>query len=64
VSHAGARRRIVSLVALAIAVAAPYVLWVSGLWRWIYAVTAMVSIYFDVFVGVIQAFQKIGRPLS
>jgi hypothetical protein len=50
---------VVSLVALAIAVAALYIFQVSGMWRWIYAVTAMVAIYFDVFVGVIQAFQKI-----
>jgi hypothetical protein len=51
---------IVSLVALAIALAALYVFHVSGMWRWIYAVTAMVAIYLDVFVGVVQAFQKIG----
>jgi len=51
---------VVSLVALAIAVAALYVFHVSGPWRWIYAVTAMAAIYLDVFVGVIQAFQKIG----
>jgi len=51
---------VVSLVALAIAVAALYVFRVSGVWRWIYAITAMAAIYFDVFVGVIQAFQKIG----
>jgi len=51
---------VVSLVALAIAVAALYVFRVSGPWRWIYAVTAMAAIYLDVFVGVIQAFQKIG----
>jgi hypothetical protein len=51
---------VVSLIALAIALAALYVFHVSGVWRWIYAVTAMVAIYLDVFVGVIQAFQKIG----
>jgi hypothetical protein len=51
---------IVSLVALAIALAALYVFHVSGVWRWIYAVTAMTAIYLDVFVGVVQAFQKIG----
>src|ERR1700726_2829428 len=51
---------IVSLVALAIAVAALYVFHVAGVWRWIYAVTAMAAIYLDVFVGVVQAFQKIG----
>jgi hypothetical protein len=51
---------IVSLVALAIALAALYVFHVFGMWRWIYAVTAMIAIYLDVFVGVVQAFQKIG----
>jgi hypothetical protein len=51
---------IVSLVVLAIALAALYVFHVSGMWRWIYAVTAMAAIYLDVFVGVVQAFQKIG----
>jgi hypothetical protein len=50
---------IVSLVILAIAVIALYVLHLKGLWRWIYVVTAMIAIYFDCFVGVIQAFQKI-----
>src|ERR1700730_3152708 len=39
---------IVSLVALAIAVAALYVFHVAGVWRWIYAVTAMAAIYLDV----------------
>jgi hypothetical protein len=51
---------IVSLLALAIAVAALYVFHVAGAWRWIYAVTAMAAIYLDCFVGVVQAFQKIG----
>jgi hypothetical protein len=51
---------IVSLVALAIALAALYVFRVSGVWRWIYVVTAMAAIYLDCFVGVVQAFQKIG----
>jgi len=51
---------VVSLVALAIAVAALYVFHVRGIWRWIYAVTAIAAIYLDVFVGVIQSFQKIG----
>ena len=51
---------IVSLVALAIALAALYLFHVSGVWRWIYVVTAMAAIYLDCFVGVVQAFQKIG----
>jgi len=31
----------------------------SGAWRWIYVVTAMVSLYLNVFVLVIQAFLKV-----
>ena len=50
---------IISLVILAVALIALYVLHLKGLWRWIYVVTAMIAIYFDCFVGVIQAFQKI-----
>jgi hypothetical protein len=31
----------------------------SGAWRWIYVVTALLSLYFNVFVLVIQSFLKI-----
>jgi hypothetical protein len=31
----------------------------SGAWRWIYVLTAMISLYFNVFVLVIQSFLKI-----
>lgn len=51
---------ILSLVLLAIAVFALYVKHLQGAWRWIYIVTAMVSLYFNVFVLVIQSFLKIG----
>jgi hypothetical protein len=50
---------ILSLVLLAVAVIALYFLQLKGLWRWIYVVAAMIAIYFDCFVGVIQSFQKI-----
>lgn len=50
---------VVSLVVLAVAVFALYVLKLGGIWRWIYVVAALIAIYFDCFVGVIQAFQKI-----
>ena len=50
---------IISLVALAIAIIALYVLHLKGPWRWIYVVTAMIAIYLNCFVGVIQSFQKI-----
>lgn len=48
----------ISLVVLAIALAALYVFRLEGAWRWVYAVTAVAALYFNVFVGVAQAFQK------
>jgi hypothetical protein len=51
---------ILSLLLLAIACIALYVMNLSGAWRWIYAVTAMISLYLNVFVLVIQSFLKIG----
>jgi hypothetical protein len=48
-----------SLVLLAIACLALYGMKLSGSWRWIYAVTALLSLYFNVFVLVIQSFLKI-----
>jgi hypothetical protein len=50
----------ISLVVLAVAVIALYFLHLTGIWRWIYVIAAMVAIYLNVFVGVIQAFEKIG----
>lgn len=50
---------IVSLVLLAIACLALYGAKLSGMWRWIYALTALVSLYLNVFVLVIQSFLKI-----
>ena len=49
---------ILSLVLLAIACIALYVMKLAGPWRWIYVVTAMISLYFNVFVLVIQSFLK------
>jgi hypothetical protein len=51
---------IVSLVLLAIACIALYGMKLSGAWRGIYVVTAMTSLYLNVFVLVIQGFLKIG----
>jgi hypothetical protein len=50
---------ILSLVLLAIACIALYVMRLSGSWRWIYLLTALLSLYFNVFVLVIQSFLKI-----
>jgi hypothetical protein len=49
----------ISLVVLAIALAALYAFHLDGAWRWVYAVTAVAALYFNVFVGVAQAFQKV-----
>jgi hypothetical protein len=51
---------ILSLVLLAIACIALYVMNLAGAWRWIYALTAMAALYLNVFVLVIQSFLKIG----
>jgi hypothetical protein len=50
---------IISLVALTIAVVARYTFGLAGSWRWLYVVGAVVSLYFNVFVLVVQSFLKI-----
>lgn len=50
---------ILSLVLLLIACVALYAMKLSGAWRWIYAVTALLALYFNAFVLVIQSFLKI-----
>jgi hypothetical protein len=50
---------ILSLVLLAVACIALYGMKLSGAWRWIYAVTALISLYLNVFVLVIQGFLKV-----
>ena len=50
---------ILSLVLLAIACLALYGMKRSGAWRWIYAVSAMIALYFNIFVLIIQGFLKI-----
>jgi hypothetical protein len=50
---------LLSLVLLVIACIALYVMKLAGSWRWIYVVTALLSLYFNVFVLVIQSFLKI-----
>jgi len=49
-----------SLVILALAMWALYVRKLDGAWRPIYVAGAVVALYLNVFVGVVQAFQKIG----
>jgi hypothetical protein len=57
---------IISLLVLALAVLALYVFQLQGIWRWVYVVGAVIALYLNVFVGVVQAFQKIAflQPLS
>ena len=50
---------IISLVMLAIAILARYSFHMIGKWRWIYVVTAMIALYLNVFVLVVQAFEKV-----
>ena len=50
---------LLSLVLLAVACIALYVMRLSGSWRWVYVLTALLALYFNVFVLVIQSFLKI-----
>ena len=50
---------ILSLVLLAIACVALYGMKLSGAWRSVYVVTAMTSLYLNIFVLIIQAFLKV-----
>ena len=50
---------IISLIMLAVACFALYVRKLSGAWRWIYTLTALVALYLNVFVLIIQSFLKI-----
>ena len=48
-----------SLLLLAIALAALYVFHLAGAWRWIYVATAVTSLYLNCFVLIVQMFQKL-----
>lgn len=50
---------IISLVVLAVAMAARYAFHLAGLWRRIYVITAVLALYLNVFVLVVQSFLKI-----
>jgi hypothetical protein len=49
----------ISLLLLAIALVALYAFRLAGPWRWVYVTTALAALYLNVFVGVVQAFQKL-----
>jgi hypothetical protein len=50
---------IISLLVLAVAIVARYPLHLAGSGRWIYVVSAVVALYLNVFVLVVQSFLKI-----
>ena len=53
----------ISLVALALAAAALYAFELRGYWRAVYIIGSVLALYLNVFVGIVQSFQKIG-PLA
>src|SRR5438046_2592097 len=50
---------VISLVVLTITLFARYAFRLRGAWRWIYVVTSVTALYLNVFVGIVQAFQKV-----
>lgn len=50
---------IISLIVLAIAIAARYLFHLAGSWRWIYVISAATALYLNLFVLVFQAFEKV-----
>ena len=50
---------IISLVVLAIAILARYAFHLARSWRWIYVVSAMIALYLNVFVAIVQGFRKV-----
>ena len=57
---------IISLVLLALAVAALYGFRLAGAWRWIYVGSAVTALYLNIFIGIVQSFQKLSflNPLA
>jgi hypothetical protein len=50
---------IISLPFLALTIFARYPKHLAGAWRWIYAIGAVICLYFNLFVAVVQSFEKI-----
>ena len=50
---------IISLPFLALTIFARYPKYLAGPWRWIYVIGAVICLYFNLFVLVVQAFEKI-----
>ena len=55
---------ILSLIALALAIYARYARNLAGGWRKTYVIGAVAALYFNVFVGVVQAFMKVPIPVK
>ena len=53
----------ISLFVLLLAILARYAFHLDGAWRRAYVITAAIALYLNVFVGVVQAFEKIA-PLK
>ena len=47
------------MIVFVICVYARYAKHLYGHWRWIYAVTAVISLYLNVFVLIVQSFEKL-----
>jgi len=50
---------VISLLVLGTAILALYGYKLTGPWRWIYVAAAVFALYLNVFVGVVQTFQKV-----
>jgi hypothetical protein len=48
-----------SMIVLAVALFALYSKHLTGAWRWVYVISAVVALWFNVFVLIVQSFQKI-----
>lgn len=50
---------ILSLLVLSVGIFALYTRHLNGHWRWIYVISAMIALYLNVFVLIVQAFLKV-----
>ncbi len=57
---------VISMIILAIALLALYGRHLAGAWRWIYVIAAVVALWFNVFVLIVQSFEKLSliNPLA
>ncbi len=53
----GIKVGIISLAVLAVAILARYLFGMAGAWRWTYVVGAMIALYLNVFVLIVQLFE-------